>query len=149
MTDGERLKKFDADFDRLKKNREKVPLEQLRTRYADAYNALVAEVQAGADWYAGAYISLLVGHFPRHPKDAAGNEWLDRKIAAIRAEEEKPGGRVERYRAALLERLDLKSMSSLCGRFTTALRLRLSTPTGSGTIGGWGSRGGDVGFTTI
>ena len=47
MTDGERLKKFDADFDRLKKNREKVPLEQLRTRYADAYNALVAEVEIG------------------------------------------------------------------------------------------------------
>ena len=113
MTDGERLRKFHADFERLQKNREKVPLEQLRTRYADAYNALVAEVQAGADWYAGAYISLLVGHFPRHPKDAAGNEWLDRKIAAIRAEEEKPGGRVERYRAALLERLDLKEYEQL------------------------------------
>ena len=47
MTDGERLQKFDADFQKLKKNREKVPLEQLQTRYADAYNALVAEVQAG------------------------------------------------------------------------------------------------------
>ena len=73
MTDGERLRKFHAHFERLQTNREKVPLEQLRTRYADAYNALVAEVQAGADWFADAYIKLLVGHFPRHPKDAAGN----------------------------------------------------------------------------
>ena len=85
MTDGERLKKFDADFDRLKKNREKVPLEQLRTRYADAYNALVAEVEAGAAWFADTYIKLLVDHFPRHQKDTAGNEWLDRRLAATRA----------------------------------------------------------------
>ena len=128
MTDGERLKKFDADFDRLKKNREKVPLEQLRTRYADAYNALVAEVQAGADWYAAAYISLLVSHFPRHPKDAAGNEWLDRKIAAIRAEEEKPGGRVERYRAALLERLDLKEYEQLVWEIYNRLEVEAFDP---------------------
>ncbi len=113
MTDGERLQKFDADFERLKKNREKVPLEQLRTRYADAYNALVAEVQAGADWYADAYINLLVGHFPRHPRDQAGNEWLDKRIAAIREQEAKPGGRVERYRAALLERLDMEEYRQL------------------------------------
>ena len=92
MTDGERLQKFDADFQKLKKNREKVPLEQLQTRYADAYNALVAEVQAGADWFADAYIKLLVGHFPRHPRDTAGNEWLDKRIAAIREQEAKPGG---------------------------------------------------------
>ena len=128
MTDGERLKKFDADFDRLKKNREKVPLEQLRTRYADAYNALVAEVQAGADWYAGAYISLLVGHFPRHPKDAAGNEWLDRKIAAIRAEEEKPGGRVERYRAALIDRLDMEEYRQLVWEIYNRLEVEAFDP---------------------
>ena len=104
MTDGERLQKFDADFARLKLNREKVPLEQLRTRYAKAYNATVAEVEAGAAWFADTYIKLLVDRFPRHPKDTAGNEWLDRRLAAIRAEEEKPGGRVERYRAALTPR---------------------------------------------
>ena len=113
MTDGERLQKFDADFARLKLNREKVPLEQLRTRYAKAYNATVAEVEAGAAWFADTYIKLLVDHSPRHQKDTAGNEWLDRRLAAIRAEEEKPGGRVERYRAALIDRLDMEEYRQL------------------------------------
>jgi len=74
MTDGERLQKFHDDFAKLQQNRKKVPLEQLQTRYAKAYNALVAEVQAGADWYAATYINLLVGHFPIHPQDAAGKD---------------------------------------------------------------------------
>lgn len=113
MTDGERLRKFRADFAQLQRNREKVPLEQLQTRYAQAYNALVAEVKAGGDWYADTYIKTLVGHLPRHPDDHAGNEWLDKRLAAIRTEEEKPGGRVERYRAALLERLDREKFEQL------------------------------------
>lgn len=113
MTDGERLQKFWTDFAQLQRNREKVPLDQLRTRYAKAYNALVAEVQAGADWYADTYIKTLVSHFPRHPDDHAGNERLDKRLAAIRAEEEKPGGRVERYRAALLERLNQPEFEQL------------------------------------
>lgn len=128
MTDGERLKKFDADFDRLKKNREKVPLEQLRTRYADAYNALVAEVEAGAAWFADTYIKLLVDHFPRHQKDTAGNEWLDRRLAAIRAEEEKPGGRVERYRAALIDRLDMEEYRQLVWEIYNRLEVEAFDP---------------------
>ena len=109
----ERLRKFDADFARLKRNREQVSLEQLRTRYAKAYNALASEVQAGADWYADTYIKYLVDQLPRHPEDTAGNEWLTKRISAIRAEEEKPGGRVERYRAALLDRLDKAEFEQL------------------------------------
>ena len=128
MTDGERLKKFDADFDRLKKNREKVPLEQLRTRYADAYNALVAEVEAGAAWFADAYIKLLVDRFPRHQKDVAGNEWFDRRLAAIRAEEEKPGGRVERYRAALLEWLNMEEYRQLVWEIYNRLEVEAFDP---------------------
>ncbi len=113
MDDGERLKKFYADFERLQHNREKVPLEQLQTRYAKAYNALVAEVRDGADWYAATYINLLVGHFPIHPKDAAGKDWLWNKAKAIIEDERKPGGRFERYRAALLDRLDRKEYEQL------------------------------------
>lgn len=128
MTDGERLQKFDADFEKLKKNREKVPLEQLQTRYADAYNALVAEVQAGADWFADTYIDLLVGHFPRHPKDIAGNEWLDKLIAAIREQEAKPGGRVERYRAALLARLDMEEYRQLVWEIYNRLEVEAFDP---------------------
>lgn len=106
MTDGERLRKFKADFARFKRNREQVPLDQLRTRYADAYNALEREVLIGADWFADTHIARFISRFPRSPQDIAGNKWLDRRLAAIRQEEGKPGRRVEQYRAALLEQLD-------------------------------------------
>jgi len=111
MTDGERLQKFNADFARLRHNREKVPLEQLRTRYAKAYNDLMAEVRAGADWFADTYIKALA--FPRQPEDRAGNEWLDKKIAAILEEERRPGGRMEQYRAALANNLDRPAFEHL------------------------------------
>ncbi len=111
MTDSEKLKKFDADFAKLQHNRQQVPLDQLRTRYAKAYNALLAEVREGADWFADAYIRVL--SFPRHPKDTAGNDWLDKRIAAILEEEHRPGGLVERYRAALLDRLDREEYEQL------------------------------------
>jgi len=121
MTDQEReaqdredrkwLDKFDTDMKKLKSNREKVPLEALQTRYARAYNTLVAEVECDADWWAKRYMEVLV--FPRHPQDTSGNEWLDKQIAAILQEEQRPGGRVERYRAALTENLDRPAFEQL------------------------------------
>ena len=50
-TDTQRLTRFHADFQKLKNNREKVPLQQLTTRYARSYNTLVAEVMDGAVWF--------------------------------------------------------------------------------------------------
>lgn len=79
MTDGERFEKFHADFEKLKRNREKVPLSQLQTRYARGYNALLKDVRDGADWFADAYIKSC--GFPRHPDDKTGNEWIDKKDA--------------------------------------------------------------------
>ena len=106
MTVKERFAKFDADFERLKRNREQVPLQKLQTTYAEPYNALVAEITAYADWYAEQYLGTLLPHLPRHPKDTAGNEWLDKRIAAILQQEARPGGLVEKRRAALIDRLD-------------------------------------------
>ncbi len=78
MTTSERFKKFDADLARLKSNREKIPLEQLTTRYAKAYNALVADLEEFAEWFTGEYIKTLA--IPRHPNDEAGNAWLQQKL---------------------------------------------------------------------
>ena len=41
------------------------------------------------------------------------DEWLDKKIAAILEEERRPGGLVERYRAALTERMDRNEFEQL------------------------------------
>ncbi len=111
MTDREGLDKLDADFKKLQHNREKIPLEQLRTRYAKAYNTLIAELQADADWFAARYLEVLA--FPRHPEDKEGNAWVEKRIAAIMKEERQLGGRVERYRAALTENLDRPAFEQL------------------------------------
>ena len=89
MTDGERLKQFHADFEKLKHNRDQVPLDILTTRYAAGYNAQVAKVQEGADWFFSKYLETLA--FPTHPKDEAGNKWLAECLAILEADEKKPG----------------------------------------------------------
>lgn len=38
-TDAQRHKRFHADFEKLKHNREKVPLQQLQTRWERPYNS--------------------------------------------------------------------------------------------------------------
>lgn len=113
MDDGERVKRFRANFGRLQRNREKVPLEQLRTTYAKKYDALVAEVAADADWYADRCLEHMTRQWPRHPKDGAGNKWLDRKAAAIIREEAAPGGTAERWRAAIIDDLNMDAYMQL------------------------------------
>ena len=100
MTTSERFKKFHSDFTRLKSNREKIPMEQLTTRYAKAYNALVADLEEYAEWFTGEYIKTLA--VPVHPKDEAGNTWLQKKVDAILEEEWKPGGLYQQSRDALI-----------------------------------------------
>ena len=104
MTTSERFKKFDADFARLKNNREKIPLDQLTTRYAKAYNALVAELEEFAEWFTVEYIKTLA--IKRHPKDEAGNDLLQKKIDSILEDERKPGGLYQQLRDALIIDLD-------------------------------------------
>ena len=101
----ERLQDFNARFNTLVHNREKVPLAELRTRCAKAYNALVSEVLSGADWYAGAILQL--HPFPTHPTDFGGNSQLMNRLAVMDAQDAAPGGAIERYRAALVDRLSM------------------------------------------
>lgn len=92
MTDTEWLARLDADFGKLQRNRQQVPLEKLETTYAKSYKALIGRLTEAADWFADRYLQTLTEHWPRHPKDTAGNEWLERKVAAIIEEENQAGG---------------------------------------------------------
>lgn len=114
MTDGERLKQFHADFEKLKHNRDQVPLDILKSKYGPAYEAQVKKVLEGGDWFADAYLQTLA--FPTHPKDEAGNEWLAKRIAAIERKENAPGGIREQWRAALIDDLDLEKFEDLVYR---------------------------------
>ena len=78
MTDTEWLARLDADFGKLQRNRQQVPLEKLETTYAKSYKALIGRLTEAADWFADRYLQTLMEHWPRHPKDTAGNEWLGR-----------------------------------------------------------------------
>ena len=91
MTDTEWLARLDADFGKLQRNRQQVPLEKLETTYAKSYKALIGRLTEAADWFADRYLQTLTEHWPRHPKDTAGNEWLERKVAAIVEEENRAG----------------------------------------------------------
>lgn len=99
MTDTEWLARLDADFGKLQRNRQQVPLEKLETTYAKSYKALIGRLTEAADWFADRYLQTLTEHWPRHPKDTAGNEWLERKVAAIVEEENRAGGLRDKWEA--------------------------------------------------
>ena len=92
MTDQEKIKRFEQLFTRLKKNRENVPLRDLRTKHAKAYNGLVAEPEELADWYASIPAGL--------------PDWDYGKVAEIHKRESRPGELVRKYKMALIEALD-------------------------------------------
>ena len=111
MSEEIRIADFTAAFDKLKHNREKVPLDQLQTRYGKSYRQLVQEVEKYAKWYMEQYLIAL--DFPRHPKDEDGNQRLQQSIDKIIEEEQRPGGLYDQQRAALIDRLDLDEFYEL------------------------------------
>ena len=98
------MEEFKVRFARLQSNREKVPMEQLTTKYAAAYNALVKWLEEYAEWFTAEYLKLCA--VPIKPEDKVGNEWLAKKSNAILAEERKPGGLYQRIRDSLIEDLN-------------------------------------------
>lgn len=113
MTDKEWLDRLAADFDKLKKNREQVPLEKLETTYKKSYTALVASLTEAADWFADRYLQTIIDGWPRHPRDKAGNDWMDKRIAIIIEQENQPGGLRDQWRAALIDHLDRAEFEEL------------------------------------
>lgn len=106
MNTAEYMEEFKVKFARLQNNRAKVPKEELTTKYAKAYNALVEWLEQYAEWFAQEYVKLLA--VPMKPEDKAGNEWLVKKTTTILNEERKPGGLFQRIRDSLIEDLDQK-----------------------------------------
>ena len=111
MTDDEMFQKYHRDLDRLKLNREKVPIELLTTRFKKGYDALLEELRKDADWFADMYLFSL--KFPRHPDDETGNQEVDAKIKAIIQEENEPGHLRDQWRIALTEHMDEEELLDL------------------------------------
>lgn len=130
MTDTEWIAKLDADFGKLQRNRQQVPLEKLETTYAKSYKALIGRLTEAADWFADRYLQTLMEHWPRHPKDTAGNEWLEQKVAAIIEEENQAGGLRDKWRLALWPTSTGRNSSSWSSSDTPGASRKPSTPTG-------------------
>lgn len=127
-TTEEKLQIFHSDFEKLKKNRTALPLPELMRRCGKAYKVLVSQVLEGADWYADAYMNCHAHAFPTHPQDTAGNAWLGERITAILQEERAPGRLVERYRAALIDRLDMEEFKQLVWELYERIRREAYIP---------------------
>ena len=113
MTDSELIAKFEDDFGKLVRNREQVPMDKLRTTYKKSYDALVTVITEFADWFADRYLQTMIDSWPRHERDVAGNEWMERRINVILDQENQPGGLREQWRAALIDRLDKEEYQRL------------------------------------
>lgn len=120
MSEDMSIAAFESAFSKLKHNREKVPLEQLQTRYATAYGKLLSEVMKGAKWFADEYIKAL--GFKTAPADNVGNRKLQSDIDRILQEEMKPGGSFDRQKAALIDRLDDSEFYTLVWQLYERLR---------------------------
>ena len=106
----EKRKRFEKLFTQLKKNREAVPFRQLTAgKYANSYRKLVADVEAAADWWASPGPGL--------------SGWDYDKVAEIHKRESRPGGLVNKYKAALIDALDLYAFSTFALEYYDTLRL--------------------------
>ena len=107
MTDTEWIAKLDADFGKLQRNRQQVPLEKLETTYAKSYKALISRLTEAADWFADRYLQTLApeGHRRERMAGAEGRSHHRGRKPGRRAAgqmEAGPGGppRPGRIRAA-------------------------------------------------
>ena len=122
------MQKFEQDFHRLKINREKIPLEQLTTRYERAYTALTDDVRAGAKWYTDNYTQTMAATWPLYEKDEAGNAWLEKKKESILQQEHQLGGLYDQQVSALLDNLDLDAFHELVYRLYVRLAAEAFDP---------------------
>lgn len=98
--------KFIADFEKLQRNREKVSLEALKTKYAAGYNRLVADLSTGVEWLLEYHIKMFVVKLPLHPLDPEGVERFVKQANGIIREETAPRRLLEQAKAALIDGLD-------------------------------------------
>ena len=93
MTPHEHVERFAKLYTQLKQNRERVPLSDLTGKYKNAYRKLLADLEAEADWWASP------------TQDLSG--WDYARVAEIHKRESRPGGLVDKYKAALLDAVDI------------------------------------------
>ncbi|MBR4544915.1 MAG: hypothetical protein IKO14_02900 [Oscillibacter sp.] len=109
--------KFEADFGSLQRNREKLSVETLQTKYAKSYNRLITDLKAGVDTLLDYHIqTFVVNGLPTHPLDRDGLERFVKRTNGIIREETAPGRLLEQAKAALIDGLDMEKCWELVYR---------------------------------
>jgi hypothetical protein len=97
------FERFDTAYEKLLKNREKIPLKDLETRYKKGYMKLVEELKSFALWF---YYYMLED-FKVQCEGSPWNATLNRIVERVAKEELEPGGSFERACKALITDLNV------------------------------------------
>ena len=104
MTQKEEYERFQQNMDRLKRNRDQIPLADLQTRYASAYNSLINEIEEYALRHADDLIAEISP--PEHPKTVDANRDLHQRVKAVKDRERGQNGIYRKMKEALINDLD-------------------------------------------
>ena len=96
---------------KLQRNREQVPMEDLQTKYATGYRALVAKIWKLGEWWADCCVQA--APFPFTPGSDHEKEFTKRAGAVLWKEKAQPGGLYEQMKATLIDDMDLVKFMDL------------------------------------
>ena len=116
-----------ADFEKYKKNREKVPLEILKTKYKKPYEALEAKLAKELQWYVNEIAFLGIYDIGKDLKDDGLKKW-GQEIARIYKEEE-DAGLPKILGTAVFKHMDLREFENyVCYTLTHRIRYEVYAP---------------------
>ena len=121
-----------ADFEKYKKNREKVPLEVLKTKYKKPYEALKNKLAKELQWYVNEIAFLGIYDIGKDLKDDGLKKW-GQEIARIYKEEE-DAGLPKILGTAVFKHMDLREFENyVCYTLTHRIRYEVYAPYWPGT----------------
>lgn len=116
-----------ADFEKYKKNREKVPLEVLKTKYKKPYEALKNKLAKELQWYVNEIAFLGIYDIGKDLKDDGLKKW-GQEIARIYKEEE-DAGLPKILGTAVFKHMDLREFENyVCYTLTHRIRYEVYAP---------------------
>lgn len=121
------LKKLNQDIATLRKNRENVPLELLKTKYKKPYAKLKEEIRAQFEIYMKHIIVLGILKTGPDPTGAKARSMVDQIQKII--DEEKAAGHQKEVTRAVFEEFNLTKAENLaCGYYTDRVKYEIYAP---------------------
>lgn len=121
-------KELTENFERLKKNRENVPLEVLKTKYKTGYENLKHKLAKGLSWYVDQIAMLGIGRIAADDFTEEMKADWQRQVKRI-SDEEKARGLPKELGHAIFGHLDMVEFENLVvGHLTNRIRYEIYAP---------------------